>query len=262
MRTTDKFSNSRNKTVDCGYCLSIVILTHVECLDILWIVRQEYRTVDNLFCQITFMFCHQIHAPFNVAVIKLHTIRNCLLKDFNCFCIRHSSEIGILYLFQSFFQRCINTFIEESHFFRTFFIDVGNAELDEIFNDVHVIFQIRKCHFRFNHPEFSKVVCCIGVFCTECRTECIDITECHCIGFRLQLTGNSQRSMLAEEVLFILTVISGCNSKCFTCTFGIRTSNQWCIDIDKSLFLEECMNCHGQYGSDSEYCGECVCAWS
>ena len=35
--------------------------------------------------------------------------------------------------------------------------------------------------FRFNHPEFSSVTCCIGVFSTECWSECVNVTECLCV---------------------------------------------------------------------------------
>ena len=52
------------------------------------------------------------------------------------------------------------------------------------------------------------------------------------------------RSMLSKEIFFIFIISTVCNSKCFTSTFSIITCNNWCMNINKSLILEEFMNGH------------------
>ena len=66
--------------------------------------------------------------------------------------------------------------------------------------------------------------------------------------------------MLAEEVLFILCVIACGDGKGLACTLGIVAGDDRCVYINKSLILEELMNRHGQRGTDTEHCGQRICA--
>ena len=68
--------------------------------------------------------------------------------------------------------------------------------------------------------------------------------------------------MFAKEVLFIIRIVTGCDRKCLTCTFRISTCDEWGVEIDETLVLEELMNGHGKRTSDTEYRHEGVCPWT
>ena len=63
LASADDLSDARYKAVYCGNGLPIVVLLHVERLDLLRIIRNEYRALVDLFCQITLMLCLEITSP-------------------------------------------------------------------------------------------------------------------------------------------------------------------------------------------------------
>ena len=58
--------------------------------------------------------------------------------------------------------------------------------------------------------------------------------------------------MLAEEIFFVVIVFSGCDGKDFAGAFRIIAGNDRRMDIDKTLILEEFMDCHRQSRTHSE----------
>ena len=63
LRTAYQFTDMRHQQVAGCHGLSIVVLAHIERLDVFRIIRQENRSVDDFFTQITFMFGIEVHAP-------------------------------------------------------------------------------------------------------------------------------------------------------------------------------------------------------
>ena len=41
---------------------------------------------------------------------------------------------------------------------------------------------------------------CVGILCSESRSEGVDITECHCKSLALELSGTGDECLLSEEV--------------------------------------------------------------
>ena len=68
----------------------------------------------------------------------------------------------------------------------------------------HIIVQICKSDLRLNHPELCCMAGGIGVFCTESRSERIDVTERLCISLTVQLSAYSQVGRFIEEVFGII----------------------------------------------------------
>ena len=64
LRSSDDFSDFREKHICSADCLAVLILLHVECLDVLRIVSKDYRLLEMLLHQVSLMFALQVHAPF------------------------------------------------------------------------------------------------------------------------------------------------------------------------------------------------------
>ena len=91
LASTDDLTDTRNQTVHSSYCLAIFVEFHVEGFDLLRIIRYEYRTFEDFFCQITLMLCLQVCTP-EYFIIKLVIV---FLKDLDRFRIGNMSEIRI-----------------------------------------------------------------------------------------------------------------------------------------------------------------------
>ena len=104
----------------------------------------------------------------------------------------------------------------------------------------------------------------IGVFCTESRSERIDVTERLCISLTVQLSTYRQVGRFIEEVfgkiyfsvfrLRNVVQIHGCYLEHLSGTFAVTSCDQWCMHIDKSSLLEELVNGIGNQRTHTEYC--------
>ena len=106
----------------------------------------------------------------------------------------------------------------------------------------------------------------VGVFCTECRAESINRTQRCCSQFTFQLSGNSQASLLAKEiviidnrsVLILLQIIQvlGGNLKHLTSSFTVGRCNNRSMEVEESLLVEEFMNGNSHIVTNTEHCAK------
>ena len=97
LASADDLSNSRYQAVHSCNRLSILVELHVECLDLLRIIGNKYRTLEDLLGQITLMLSLQIAAP-GYLIVKLVIV---LLQQLNCLGIGNASELGIQHMVQA-----------------------------------------------------------------------------------------------------------------------------------------------------------------
>ena len=62
-RTSDNLANLREQNIHGTYSLAVLVLLHIECLDFLRIVGQDYRTLEVFFHQVTFVFSEAKSTP-------------------------------------------------------------------------------------------------------------------------------------------------------------------------------------------------------
>jgi hypothetical protein len=60
--------------------------------------------------------------------------------------------------------------------------------------------QIGKGGFRLDHPELGQVAAGVGVLGTKCRAEGVNFGQRQAVSFNIELTGNGQESLAAEEI--------------------------------------------------------------
>ena len=169
-------------------------------------------------------------------------------------------------MFQTVNQSFIDKIVEELHFFRCIFHDIADHIFQHGLCKDHVIFQISECDLRLDHPEFCCMTCCVGVLCTESRSECINVAECLCKGFAIELSTYGQVGLFSEEILAEIYAallcfrdvvqIHGCYLKHFARTFAVTSGDQRSMHINEISLLEEFVDRISGQRTNSEYCLE------
>ena len=268
LASSDDLSDSRYKTVHSCYSLTIFVEFHIEGLDLFRIISNKYRSLVDLLCQITLVLCLKITAP-EYLVIKFIVI---FLKDLNSLCVCYMCKLGVQHMVQSVKKSLVYEGIEEIYLLRCILKNVTDHIFQHSFCKLHSILNICKCTLRLDHPELSCMTCCIGVLCTESRSECVDIAECLCKCLTVELTAYCKVSLFSEEVLRIIYFsilchryvlrIQCCYLEHFSCALTVTSCDQWCMHIDKISLLEEFMNRICTERTYTEYCLESVCSRS
>ena len=78
-----------------------------------------------------------------------------------------------------------------------------DAVLDELLGKLHVIIDVVEGNFRLDHPEFRQVARRVGVLRAEGRAKRVDGAESRGSQFALQLAGDGEACLLAEEVVVV-----------------------------------------------------------
>ena len=126
---------------------------------------------------------------------------------------------------------------------------------DERLCEIHIVFEVIKRHLGFNHPKLCQVSGRIAVFCTEGRSERIDLCKSHRPQFSLKLSAHSEVRALAKKVFSIINRPAvgslGCsvhrqsgNTKSFSCPLCIAGRDDWGMHIDETAFIEKAV--HGK----------------
>ena len=262
-RTTNDLTDLREKNVHRTYCLSILVLLHIEGFDFLRIISQNHRTFEVIFHQIAFVLGSQVYPPVN-REFELVTFRNGIFQNLDTIRIRQTNEIILQYTLQTFNQALIEHIVQELHIIRTVIQRPFHTIFDELFCQVHIVGNVVERNFRLNHPELCQMAGSIGVFGTESRTECVDSTQSSGRQFTFQLTGYCQTCLLAEEVVIIrdrtsfvflqVIQIHGSYLKHLSGTFTVGTCDNRCMEIEKSLFMEKLVNSNRHVVTNAEHC--------
>ena len=189
-----------------------------------------------------------------------------LFQNFDCFCVSNSCEIGIYNVIQTIDQSLVYERVEEVHLFRCVLHHVADHIFQHALCKDHVVFQICKCDFRLDHPELCGMTCGVGILRTECRSECVNVAECLCISFTVQLSAYGKVCLFSEEifgvihasvcVLWYIVQIHSCYLEHLSCTLTVTSCDQRCVYIYKSSLLEEFVDRISGQRTNSEYCLE------
>ena len=172
---SDNFTDFREQHIHRTNRLAILILLHIESFDLFRIVSQDYRTFEMLLNQEAFMFRSQVNPPI-YRELECMAFSNSLFQNLAPFCIRQTDEIVFQHSLQTFDQTFIEHIVQEFDIVHTVVQSPLYTILDELFRQLHIIQNIVESHFRLDHPELGQVSRRIGVFRTESRTECINLS--------------------------------------------------------------------------------------
>ena len=199
-------------------------------------------------------------------------ISNSLFQDLDSFRIRQTDEIVFQHSLQTFDQTFIEHIVQKFDIVHAVVQSPLYTILDELFRQLHIVQDIIESHFRFDHPELGQVTRSIGVFRTESRAECINLSQSRSGQFTFQLSGNSQARLFAKEIIFIndrsvfillqIVQVHGCHLEHLACTFTVRSCNQRCMEIEEPSVMEKFMNGISHVMTNTEHCTECIRTWT
>ena len=130
---TNKLTNAGNKQVGSRNGFAVVVLLHIEGLDILGIVDNEYGLLKDLLGQPTLVLALELSTPFG-SECKVCTL--CLFEQLDRIGVLKNLEIGGGQKLELFAQTLLKELLKEVDFGGAVFKNVANDELDIFFNYV------------------------------------------------------------------------------------------------------------------------------
>ena len=185
------------------------------------------------------------------------------MENINTLCVGKADKIGLYYRLQACNKPLVHKLIQELQVVFTVIQCPLHTVLDKVLFKIHQLVFLDKCYLWFDHPKLCQVAWSIAVLCTEGRTKGIDLTECHSCQLALQLTRHGKTGLLAEEVVgvvdlalivfFEVVEVFGCHLEHLSCTFTVRSGNDWSMEIEETVLVEVVMDCHCHIVTNAEY---------
>ena len=264
LRAADDLADAGNEKVHCGNGLAVVVLAHIERLDLLGVIDKEDGLLINLLGEVALVLGLKVNAP----IYRELEVCLRLFEDLDSLGIGYLCVISITKVGKASKESLVNEAVEELELCLAVIHYVVDDVLDHIPSELHIVIKIRKCDLRLDHPELCRVTCGVGVLCSEGRTEGVDVTERHSVGLALKLTRNGEVCALAEEVLgeingAVLTSggivhVKGGNSEHLACALCIGAGDDGGVHVNESAAVEEGVDSKRYLASYSVNCGEKV----
>ena len=264
--TADNLSDLREEHIHSADSLAILILLHVESLDILREIDEDNRLAEMFLHKIALMLALEVGTPM-YRVLELLTFADSLLEDFD--------SLGICNFFKGYAKHASEALDKAVVIFVIKELQVVHAVvksvLDEILHELlgkgHVIVDVIEGHLRLDHPELCEVARSIGVLGTEGRTESIDLAYGSSAELAFKLAADGKAGLFAEEVLAEIDLalmhrnickIHGSNLEHVACTLCVRLCDERSMEIYEALVVEELMDSESHCVPDTEHCAESV----
>ena len=169
-------------------------------------------------------------------------------------------------MLQSLDETLVDKAVEKCEIVRAALHDAVDDVLDHGLHDLKVTVEIAERHLRLDHPELGGVARGVGVFGAEGGTEGVDVAERHGEVLGVELTGDGQARLLAEEILRIIDPavrgtrrilkIERRHLEHLARALAVRAGDDGGVDVDEAAALEKLMHGVGGSGADAEGGGE------
>ena len=235
--------------------LPVVVLVHVEGLDLLRPVIDEHRAVEIFLGQILFVLLGRILAVLRLE-LELVSVFHGLPQDRDGLLMGHPGAGAFRQRGQLVDQPAAGELVQEFQLIRAFLEHGPDDILQEILLDIHQLVEVAEGDFRLNHPEFRRVGFRVAVLRPEGRPEGIDLPERHGEGLALQLSADRQRGLLPEEILAEVRLLAqgqGRHGEGVPGALRIIGGDQGRMDVHISPVLEIGVDRHGRHAADAEH---------
>ena len=194
--------------------------------------------------------------------LELAPVGHSLLEDFDALGVGEADEVVCGDELEPLDEVGVDHLVEELEVVLAVVEGPLDAELDELLGEVHVVVDVVEGHFGLNHPELGEVAWCIGVLGAECRAEGVDGSE-GCGGqLSLELSGDGEAGLAAEEVLRVVDFAVGgawevVEVECrdlehLPCAFAVGAGDEWRVEVDEAFVVEELVDGEGHVVPDAE----------
>ena len=191
-----------------------------------------------------------------------------LFQYLDSFSVRQANEWVFQDPFQTSDQFLIEHIVQELDILHTVIQRPLYAIFNELLGQLHIVRDIIKSDFRLNHPEFRQMTRRIWVLSAERRAKRINLSQgCSC-QLTLQLSGNRQASLLAEEIvlindrailiLFQVVQIFGSNLEHLSGTLTVGSRDDRRMEIEKASIMEKLMDSVSHIVTNTEYRAKCI----
>ena len=264
LRTANELSDTGNEHIRRCNGLAVVVLTHIERLDVLRIIGNEYGLLEDLLGEVSFVLGLKVNAPLN-GIIELHAA---LLKEFDGIGIGDTSEIVVNEVLKSFDKTLVDELVEEFELCGALLHNELDDILDHRLGGVHIVVKIGERHLGLDHPELSGVALGIGLLCTEGGTEGVNVCKRHREGLNVELTRNGQAGLLAEEILRIVDLsfgslggickVEGGDLEHLARALAVGACDQRSVNVNEASLEEEAVDSVSNYRTNAEHGVESV----
>ena len=200
LRTADDFADSREQYVHGAHRLAVVVLLHVEGLDVLGVVDQDDRTLEVLLHEVALVLGLQVAAPvageFELAARSL--------QNLDAFGVVETLEIVLQHKVQTLQQPLVPHLVHKFEVFHAVVQRIPDEVFEEILGQFHVVLQFEEGRFRLDHPELRRMARGVRVFGTERGAEGVDAAQRECAQLAFELARHREVARLAEEVLRVV----------------------------------------------------------
>ena len=260
----DELADAGHQAVGGSNGLAVVVLAHIEGLDLLGVVGDEHRALVHLLGEVALVLGLQIAAPVDLKV-KLVVV---FLQDLHRVGVAHTGEVGGGHVLQALLEALVHEGVEEVDLIGALVQHIADDILDHRLGVVHVVVQVGKGHLGLDHPELGGVTLGVGLLSTEGGAKGVHVAEGHGEVLTVELARHGEVGPLAEEVLgvvhgavlilgHVLQVQSG-HLEHLTGALAVAGGDDGGVDVDKALVLEEAVDGVGRSGADPEGGGEQV----
>ena len=258
LRAADELADAGYQTVGGGHGFAVVVLTHVEGLDLLGVVGDKHRALVHLLGKETLVLGLQVTAPVDLEV-ELVVV---LFQDLHRLGVAHPGKVGGGHVLQALLEALVYKGVEEVHLVGALSHHIVDDILDHCLGVVHVVGEVRKGHLGLDHPELSGVALGVGLFRPEGGTKGVHVAEGHGEVLAVELAGHGEIGPLAKEVFGVVhgavlifghvLQIQGGHLEHLAGALAVAGSNEGSVDVDEALVLEEAVNGVGGCGAHPE----------
>ena len=139
---------------------------------------------------------------------------------------------------------------------------VADEVFHELLGEVHVAVEVTERDLGLDHPELGGVAGGVGVFSAEGGAEGVDVAEGAGEDLGLELSGDGEEGLLAEEILGVVDgavlglgrvgEVEGGDAEHVAGALGVAGGDDGRVDIIKALFLIELVDGVGEPAADAE----------
>mmetsp|Transcript_62946 Transcript_62946/g.149118 ORF Transcript_62946/g.149118 Transcript_62946/m.149118 type:complete len:241 (+) Transcript_62946:269-991(+) len=211
LTSTNDLPNLWKQTIHGRDRLAVVVETHVEGLDVLGPVGDEHGALDELLCEVALVFRRQVLPParLELPLTILHRRKRLLRVG-----VRHAAEGSVDDHTESLAQPLVVELLEKRQLVRATFKDGSARVLEEALSKIHVVGEIRKGDFGFNHPKLRQVPGRMRVLGTEGGPECVHLGHGAGICLCFELAGHGEERRGREEVFGEVDLAVGLERQC------------------------------------------------
>ena len=258
----DELADAGDQAVGGGHRLAVVVLAHIEGLDLLGVVGDEHRALVHLLGEVALVLGLQVAAPVDLEV-KLVVV---LLQDLHRLGVGHPGKVGGGHMLQPLLQALVHKGVEEVHLVGALVHDIADDVFDHGLGIVHIVAQVGKGHLGLDHPELGGVALGIGLLRPEGGAEGVHVAEGHGEVLGVELAGHGEAGPLAEEVLGVVhgavgilghvLQVQGGHLEHLAGTLAVAGGDDGGVHVDKAPVLEEAVDGVGGYRAHPEGGGE------